>query len=668
MKIRATISKLHFQILAPLLTVLVLFVFAFGYMAWVISNRFSTLQQELSASTKATRSLLEIAHLRGDSKEILLLYRLTRDTKYLAELNETEMERSLASNRLEQEVKDIEPNQVLFESFFSGAREARDLRQSILDSIASQDEARTTSLFETYDMLYQMNSARLTDLHAATRGHLAKAENKMRSLIQQLPVLLIGMIALGIAGAWLMVRFYRARVLRPLSILHNAIGEVAKGRLENRLPIIPAPAEIQDMTYGFNTMTSQLEKTRLELTEAREVAMRAANVKSEFLANMSHEIRTPLNVIVGIADLMHERPLDPETQNEIDVLKKSSGMLLEIVNDILDYSRLESGQVTLSQEPFDLREAIESVAAMIEPLANAKNLALGVQISSEVPQTIVGDSQRLKQALLNLANNAVKFTAEGSVTIIAKALVSQTGPKLELAIRDTGIGVPTDKIEMLFTRFTQANTSITRTHGGTGLGLAIVKQITSLFKGEVEVDSTLGSGSVFTMRIPIQLASESTYQVAINSKNIAAFSGFCRPPRILLADDSMDNRFLIKSYLKNTGARIVEAQNGREAVQSFSMGEFDIVLMDIQMPEVDGHQATREIRNLESNSLRPRTPVVALTAFAMKEEIERCLANGCDAHMAKPIRKVDLLRSIESYLKISETSAELKPERLELSL
>jgi signal transduction histidine kinase/ActR/RegA family two-component response regulator len=652
---QAKLSKLPFQILAPLLAVLLAFVITFSYMAWIISNRFSALQEELSISTTATRSLLEIARLRGDAKGSLLLYRNTRDPKYLAELNETETERSTAVDRLEQEVRPIENNYVLFESFFSGALEVQDLKDRILDSIAQHDDKRTAKLFDTYEILYDISGARLTDLYATTRRHVTGAEKEMRSLIQQLPIVLLGMVALGILGSWAMTRFYRQRVLRPLSNLHNGFRDVASGLLGRQLTVLPAPIEIKDMTYDFNTMTLQLEKTTRELNRARNEAMRAANVKSEFLANMSHEIRTPLNVIVGIADLMHERPADAEAQKEIDVLKKSSGMLLGIVNDILDYSRLESGEVKLSRENYEIREAMETVTSMVEPIAKAKGLQLGLSVSSEVPKLIIGDSQLFRQALLNLVNNAIKFTSVGSVKIHAKALFGDSAPILVLTVIDTGIGVAPEKLSTLFTRFTQADTSITRTHGGTGLGLAIVKQIATLFKGEVEANSTPGVGSTFILRMPIEPATSAESQnLTYSAPDLKKFKGFSRTPSILLIDDSVDNRFLIKSYLKNTGAKITEGSNGREAIEAFGRGKFDIILMDIQMPVMDGHQAAREIRQIEQEKQLSHTPIVALTAFALKEEVERSLASGCDRHMAKPIRKTELLDTIELYLGVSQ--------------
>lgn len=648
MKIKEKLLRLPFQTLAPTVAVFIFSLMAFAGVGWVITHHFSSLQKEISASTRATRSLLEISRLRGDSKVILLLYRITHDTKYLAELNEIEMERSLQSQRLEQEINKIQPGNILLQTFLSGGGDIRNLRLKLLEAVANLQNDKAEELFNNYSTLYDINSARLTDLHALVHAHLTRAEEEMQDLLHVLPGFLVIMIAIGFTLAAAMVRFFRSRVLNPLSLLHGGLSAVSNGKLGEPLPIPSTASEIKEMLQDFNSMTLTLEKTTAELTDAREQAMQAANVKSEFLANMSHEIRTPLNVIVGLSDLLHERPLDLESKKEVQVIRKSSALLLGIVNDILDYSRLESGQVQTAHEVFHLRENIENVVNMIEPLAQAKNLRVERFISSDVPDAVMGDSQLFEQLLLNLTNNAIKFTEKGWIRVRAKCLHGESGPHLELSVEDSGMGIPADKLESLFNRFVQADSSITRNYGGTGLGLAIVKQITDLFKGLVSVVSQVGIGTTFTVRFPLELAtfSKQNHHIAKPSK----FSGFSRPPTILLADDSEDNRFLVKKYLMNSGAQIIEVQNGREALAAFQGQPFDVVLMDIQMPELDGYRATSEIRRIEKDKNLSRTPIIALTAFAMKEEVERSISQGCDAHMVKPIRKNDLLNSIEEFL------------------
>jgi len=368
--------------------------------------------------------------------------------------------------------------------------------------------------------------------------------------------------------------------------------------------IPPSATEIKEMLQDFNDMTSKLKEATAGLTSAREEAMHAANVKSEFLANMSHEIRTPLNVIIGLSDLIYERELDRDTKSEMDVLRKSGTMLLNIVNDILDYSKFEAGHVSASNDAFNLHQMITNVAKMVEPLANQRNLKVAAQIAGDVPHRICGDRQLFEQALLNLSNNAVKFTSSGCITIQARTIRENHAPKLELSVIDTGIGIPPEKVDKLFLRFEQGDSSITRTYGGTGLGLAIVKQITTLLAGEIRVLSSVGHGSTFILTFPIKVAESQIDEVKSDVVIQANFTGFDRPPKILIADDSEDNRFVIQHFLQPTGAELYEVANGREAIDAFTAHKFDLVLMDVQMPEVDGYQATREIRRLERETNR----------------------------------------------------------------
>lgn len=646
-------SKLNFQTLAPSLALLVILTLSFTYLGLIISKRFADLQEHLTASNNATRSLLLISKLRGDSKERLLLYRYTHETKYLSDLNELEMERSLQIARLQEEVHNLDPDDILIDTYVGGAKTIKSLEQVVLEAIASRRELVASRLFDDYSDLFDINSAILADLHALMQSRLSLAEGEMKRLLQRFPSVLFAMFAFGTLSATGIARFYGRRVLNPLAKLHQGLSSVSEGNFGVQLEIPPSATEIKEMLSDFNQMTLKLKQMTGDLTKAREEAMHAANVKSEFLSNMSHEIRTPLNVILGLADLIRERKLDRETSCEIDVLRKSGGLLLNIVNDILDYARLESGRITVESEIFDLHQSINNIVQIIEPLARSKSLKMAAQISLEVPRLIYGDRHLLEQALLNLANNAIKFTSEGGTTIQARVRQSNSPQRLEISVIDTGIGIPNEKIQRLFERFEQADSSITRSYGGTGLGLAIVKQITSLLDGDIWVSSSLGVGSTFTLSIPFRPVSEqelSNGPALLEPVSAGAFTGFSRIPNILVADDSEDNRFVIQHFLQPTGANIVEAENGLNAIAAYKENDFDVILMDIQMPGVDGYQATREIREHERQTNRRHTPVIAVTAFALKEEVERSYAQGCDAHVTKPIHKTDLLNLIQKFI------------------
>ena len=645
---RDKVGRLHFQTLAPPIIALLAFVLTAFYFGVVLSERFKTLQESLSESENATRSLLTISNIRGDLRERLLLYRHTIDTKYLGEINDLDLERSLQTARFEQSARRVGAPESLIEGFVSGARITKNIEYSLIDAIASGNDKRASRLFEDYSDLFDINGARLKDLHAFVQAKLSTSENEIHRLLSQLPIHLLAILLIGTIGALYMTRFYRQRVLGPLTTLHRGLRQVSTGDFEQNLQIPDSATEIKEMLRDFNDMTIKLKQITGELTHAREEAMHAANIKSEFLANMSHEIRTPLNVIIGLSNLIFERDLDPKTKSEVNVLRKSGNMLLNIVNDILDYSKFESGNMAAAHRVFNLHQTIHNVAAMVEPLGQAKDLNIVTQISLEVPKQVYGDPQLFEQALLNLANNAVKFTSQGGVTIQARVLREESSMRLELAVSDTGIGIPNDKIEKLFLRFEQGDKSITRTYGGTGLGLAIVKQIVNLLSGEIKVSSIVGKGTTFTFTLPLEPAEGGLE--AVNHTADESAPVFAKPPTILLADDSEDNRFVVQHFLEPIGAQIHEAENGEAAINVFKDNHFDVVLMDIQMPKVDGYEATREIRNIERKMRRPHTPIVALTACALKEDVKRSFEQGFDAHVTKPINKEELVRLLVRLL------------------
>lgn len=654
MKISKFFNRLPFQTLAPPLALLFVFLLISGSGVALIYKRFNTLQAQVSATTAGTRSLLEISRLRGQTKELLLLFQLTRDEKFKHELAKIEIERDRESQILKNEVQKIEPNAVLLESFFAGSRETYGLRNRVIESIEKNEKQRAENIYLDYSALYNINSARLTDLHAFLRTHLRTAEIELRSLLNTMVALFAIMCLIGLVLSFGMIQFIRRRLLEPLSLLHGGLGAVAEGKLGSHIQSPKAPIEIREMVQDFNLMTDTLQRASIDVTAAREQAMHAASVKSEFLANMSHEIRTPLNVIVGLSELISERELEENLKHELDIMRNSSRLLLGIVNDILDYSRLESGQLSLNNEAFSIRKSIKSIEFMTRILAQEKGITLLTSIANDVPEFIIGDAQRFEQALINLVNNAIKFTDYGKVEIDAKFQRSQEKDELQISVTDTGVGIKEHKLNDLFSRFVQADSSITRKYGGTGLGLAIAKQIMTLFKGDIEVESKIGLGSRFTLRFPIQVApmqnlpTKIVAPTEIEKAPAQLRSGL----RILLVDDSVDNRFLVQSYLKSFNVQITEAQNGREAVEAFKKGSFDIVLMDVQMPILDGYQATQEIRQIETISQKQRTPVVALTAFALKSEAERSFASGCDSHVTKPVLKAKLIQVIQSFTAI----------------
>jgi signal transduction histidine kinase/CheY-like chemotaxis protein len=407
------------------------------------------------------------------------------------------------------------------------------------------------------------------------------------------------------------------------------------------------------------------EKTAGELISAREAALAASRAKSEFLSSMSHEIRTPLNALLGMADLLAETRLDELQSHYMEGLIGNGNALLELINSILDLSRIESGRLSLENIPFDLQQVVERCVETFAARAHGKDLSMKVTIGPDVPRKLIGDSLRLRQILINLIGNAIKFTPSGGVEVRVERDVASNRPAaLRFSVVDTGIGIAPDKMPTIFSAFTQADSSTTRKYGGSGLGLAIVQRLVVLMNGRAWVHSTPGHGStfyftaVFAMQ-PAAAESPPSGPASLQSANHSLMVD--RPLRILLADDSVDNRLLVRHYLKGTQYLIDEAENGKIAIEKFLANDYDLVLMDIQMPEVDGYDATRAMRRWESERAQARTPILALTAAALEENIRSTREAGCDMHVTKPVKKNTLLAAIRSAVMHEPGAATVHP-------
>ncbi len=429
--------------------------------------------------------------------------------------------------------------------------------------------------------------------------------------------------------------------LRKLENINEIIKKDIREKTLSSLPSTGSTDELETLVNSHNKLLEKLLEKQQNLEEKVVKEKELSRVKSSFLAQMSHEIRTPMNAIYGAAQVLEETDLNEKQRTFVHMFKEATSNLLTVINDLLDLSKIEANKLQIISEPFSLYELVQNIVQIFSFEAERKGIELKFEMDEDSKKKYyLGDKGRISQIISNLLSNALKFTSDGHVRLE----VLENNGQFEIAIEDTGKGIQKDKLDFIFGDFNQEDLSITRKYGGTGLGLSISKKLAKAMGGDIVVKSELRKGSRFSLFLKLKNI-EPPKRSGVNSLNKQK-----KGARILVVDDSEDNRHLIQAFFHGVDYDLEYAVNGVQAVEMFQANTYDLILMDIEMPFMDGRTATKKIREIEKVNHQERIPIIALTAHALKEQVDLCLEVGCDAHIAKPVNRELLLNTVASRL------------------
>lgn len=460
---------------------------------------------------------------------------------------------------------------------------------------------------------------------------------------QYFRIILIVMI-LSVVLAIVMAYTLQSSITRPILNLWKTMNRISIQKDYSIRALAEGKDEVGKLTGGFNFMIQQIEQQNNELKTAKEQSDSALKTKERFLANMTHELRTPLNSIIGLSNLLDETKLDLEQQKYIDNIKISSDHLLAIINDLLEFSKLGSGKFQIEKTEFSIRKTIDRIERSMEFELKNRNLKFKTTIDESVPHFVIGDEHRLNQILINLVGNSIKFTPKGSITIeVRTTLFTSTTVHIEFRVKDTGIGIAKEKQAIIFESFTQESSDTTRQYGGTGLGLAITKQLVEIQHGTLSVESEKFEGSSFIFTIPYEL--KQTIDIPVQYTDEKEITN----RKILLVDDNSMNLLFTKSLLDKHNFETTTCNNGFEAINQIKSRDFDLILMDLHMPEMDGYEASLKIREMD-DPVKSKIPIIALTAAATLNEIKKCFESGINDYLVKPFKKEELFSKLLSLL------------------